>query len=87
MRGDTTAMRNTLYDGYEGPRLPREVQLRRLRRVIEKELTEKQRETLIAYYFQNKTMEQIARERGVKRSTVCRTLHRAEAMVRSCLCY
>ena len=80
-------MRNTLYDGYEGPRLPREVQLRRLRRVIEKELTEKQRETLIAYYFQNKTMEQIARERGVNRSTVCRTLHRAEARVRRCLRY
>ena len=80
-------MRNTLYDGYEGPRLPREVQLRRLRRVIEKELTEKQRETLIAYYFQNKTMEQIAKDRGVNRSTVCRTLHRAEARVRRCLRY
>ena len=80
-------MRNTLYDGYEGPRLPREVQLRRLRRVIEKELTEKQRETLIAYYFQNKTMDQIAKDRGVNRSTVCRTLHRAEARVRRCLRY
>ena len=33
-------MRNILFEGYEGPRLPREVQLRRLRRVIEKELTE-----------------------------------------------
>jgi len=80
-------MRNTLYDGYEGPRLPREVQLRRLRRVIEKELTEKQRETLIAYYFQNKTMDQIAKDWGVNRSTVCRTLHRAEARVRRCLRY
>ena len=80
-------MKNTLYEGYEGPRLPREVQLRRLRRVIEKELSEKQRETLIAYYFQNKTMEQIAKERGVNRSTVCRTLHRAEARVRRCLRY
>ena len=80
-------MRNTLFEGYEGPRLPREVQLRRLRRVIEKELTEKQRETLIAYYFQDKNIVQIAKERGVNRSTVCRTLHRAEARVRRCLKY
>lgn len=87
MKGDTAAMRNTLYDGYEGPRLPRQVQLRRLQRVIENELTDKQRQTLIAYYFQNQTMEQIAQDRGVCRSTVCRTLHRAEARVRRCLRY
>jgi len=29
-----------------------------------------------AYYFENKTMEQIAREQGVNRSTVSRTLKR-----------
>ena len=80
-------MRNILYEGYEGPRLPREVQLRRLKKVIENELTEHQRQVLIAYYFQNKTMAQIAQERGVCRSTVCRTLHRAEARVRRCLRY
>lgn len=80
-------MRNTLFEGYEGPRLPRQVQLKRLRRVIESELTQVQREILVAYYFQNRTMEQIARERGVCRSTVCRTLHRAEERVRRCLRY
>ena len=80
-------MRNTLYEGYEGPRLPRQVQLRRLNRVIEAELTPHQRETLVAYYFQNRTMAQIAAERGVCRSTVCRTLHRAENRVRRCLRY
>lgn len=80
-------MKNTLYDGYEGPRLPREVQLRRLKKVIDNELTDIQKEILIAYYFQNQTMEQIARARGVCRSTVCRTLHRAENRVRRCLRY
>ena len=80
-------MRNTLYEGYEGPRLPREAQLRRLSRVIESELTPRQRETLLAYYFGNRTMAQIAAERGVCRSTVCRTLHRAENRVRRCLRY
>lgn len=80
-------MRNTLFDGYEGLRLPREVQMRRLKRVIEAELTEIQRVTLEAYYFQNKTMDQIAKERGVCRSTICRTLQRAEKRVQRCLKY
>lgn len=80
-------MRNTLYDGYEGPILPRQVQLKRLQKVVASELTPIQREILVAYYFQQMTMEQIARERGVCKSTVCRTLHRAENRVRRCLKY
>ena len=80
-------MRNTLYEGYLGPRMPREVQLKRVQRVIREELTDLQREALIAYYFQEKTMEQIARERGVNKSSICRTLHRAEEKVRRYLKY
>jgi RNA polymerase sigma factor (sigma-70 family) len=80
-------MRNTLFDGYEGPRLPRQVQLKRIRRVIEAELTECQRRTLTAYYFRQMTIPQIAAEQGVNKSTVCRTLHRAEARLRRCLRY
>jgi RNA polymerase sigma factor (sigma-70 family) len=80
-------MRNTLFEGYEGPRLPREVQLKRLRRVIEAELTPCQRQTLISYYFRQMTIPQIAEERGVNKSTVSRTLQRAEARVRRCLRY
>lgn len=80
-------MRNTLFEGYEGPRLPREVQLRRLRRVIEVELTPRQKQTLTAYYFQQQTIPEIAREQGVNKSTVCRTLHRAEARLQRCLRY
>ena len=80
-------MRNILYEGYLGPRLPREVQLKRVRRVIEEELTPLQRETLTAYYFQELTITQIAAQRGVNKSTVCRTLHRAEAALRRFLKY
>ena len=80
-------MKSTLFDGYEGPRLPREVQLRRVKKVLEHELTEIQRRTLIAYYFRQMTMAQIAQEQGVNKSTVCRTLHRAEAKLRRCLKY
>ena len=80
-------MRNILYEGYQGIRLPREVQLKRVQRVIREELTPLQREALIAFYFQEQTITQIARERGVNKSTVCRTLHRAEEKLRRYLKY
>lgn len=80
-------MKNILYDGYLGPRLPRQVQLDRVQRVIREELTELQRQTLIAYYFQEQTIPQIAQERGVHKSTVSRTLKRAETKLRRYLKY
>ena len=87
MTGGITAVKNILYEGYLGPRLPRDVQLKRVQRVIQEELTPLQRQTLIAYYFQEQTMTQIAQERGVNKSTVCRTLHRAEKKLRRYLKY
>jgi RNA polymerase sigma factor (sigma-70 family) len=80
-------MRNTLYEGYRGPRLPKQVQLQRVQRVIREELTELQRQTLIAYYFQEQTIPEIAAERGVNKSTVSRTLRRAEEKLRRYLKY
>ncbi len=80
-------MKNTLYDGYQGPRMPRNVQLKRVKQVILEELTPLQRQTLTAYYFQQQTITQIARDRGVNKSTVCRTLHRAEEKLRRFLKY
>ena len=80
-------MKNILYEGYLGPRLPREVQLKRVQRVIQEELTPLQREALIAFYFQERTITEIAEERGVNKSTVCRTLHRAEEKLRRFLKY
>lgn len=61
--------------------------MNRVRRVIEEELTELQRQTLVAYYFQEQTIPQIAAERGVNKSTVSRTLHRAEEKLRRYLKY
>ena len=80
-------MKSTLYDGYKGIRLPREIQMKRVHRVIEEELTPLQREVLIAYYIQEQTIPQIARERGVQKSTISRTLHRAEDKLRRFLRY
>lgn len=80
-------MKSILFEGYLGPRLPREVQLGRVKRVIREELSERQRETLTAYYFRGLNMTQIAAELGVNKSTVCRTLHRAEDKLRKYLKY
>lgn len=80
-------MKNILYEDYQGPRLPREVQLARVNRVIEEELTQIQREILLAYYIQEQTIPEIARDRGVHKSTVSRTLRRAEGKLRRFLRY
>ena len=82
-----TEVKNIHYEGYQGIRLPREVQLKRVQRVRQEELTELQRQTLTAYYFQQQTIPQIAADRGVNKSTVCRTLHRAEEKLRRYLRY
>lgn len=80
-------MKNTLFDCCTGLKLPHEIQIRRMRQVIQEELTELQRYTLMAYYFEEKTLEQIANDRGVKKSTVWRTLKRAEDKLRRVLKY
>jgi RNA polymerase sigma factor (sigma-70 family) len=61
--------------------------LEQVRRVIREELTQLQREVIIAYYFQEKKIPQIARERGVQKSTISRTLHRAERRLKRYLKY
>ena len=80
-------MKNILYEGYQGIRLPKEVQLKRVQRVIREELTPLQREALLAYYFQEQKIAQIAKDRGVNKSTVSRTLRRAEEKLRRYLRY
>lgn len=80
-------MRNIPFDQTASVRLPRNVQLQRLNRVIREELTPLQRETLLAYYFQEQTIVEIALTRGVNKSTVCRTLHRAEQKLKRYLKY
>ena len=51
------------------------------------ELTELQRETILAYYFREQSIVEIAKERGVNKNTVCRTLHRAEEKLKRYLKY
>lgn len=50
--------------------------LKILRKVIEEELTERQREMITLYYFHKVNIPQIAERLGVNRSTVSRTISR-----------
>ena len=87
MIGGIIEMKNTLYEGYLGPRLPKQVQIQRIRDVIQHELTPLQRDTLLAYHIHGKSIPRIAGERGVHKSTVCRILKRAEDKLRRYLKY
>ena len=80
-------MKSILFEGAMLRQIPREQQIRRMKAVIREELTELQRYTVLAYYFENKTLLQIAEERCVNKSTVCRTLKRAENKLRRFLRY
>ena len=80
-------MKNIPFEQNASIRLPVKIQRQRLNRVIREELTEKQRQILLAYYFQDMSITEIAKLRGVHKSTVCRTLHRAEDRLRRFLRY
>ena len=59
-------MKNIRFD-LGGTERSREAQIQRIRRVIREELTPLQRYTLVAYYFRQKNMVQIAEERSFDR--------------------
>ena len=50
MTGGTGGMKNILYDNRWGLDLPREIQIQRILRVMEQELTEKQRDRMMRHY-------------------------------------
>lgn len=80
-------MRTTLYEGYLGPRMTPAMAKRRLKNVLEQELTEKQRQVVVGYYLENQNIVQLAARYGVNKSTIWRTLKRGENRMRRCLKY
>lgn len=50
--------------------------------IMEQELSFLQKQTLEDYYLKEMTIEQIARKRGVNKSTIQRTLKRGEGKIR-----
>ena len=71
-------MKNTRFRAGRFRRITRDRQAEQLQNLIRQELTELQHDTLIAYYVEGKTLPEIAGERNVNKSTVSRTLKRAE---------
>ena len=81
-------MKNILYNLLKSQsNQKRQVQMQRIREVIWNELTDLQRDAIIAYYFHRNTISEIAALRGVHKSTVSRTLRRAEEKLRRYLRY
>ena len=72
---------------YFGARLDRATQLRRVRRVIQRELSPRQKEVVEGIFYERLSQAELARRLGVHRSTVGRTLRRAEERLRRCLQY
>ena len=81
MIGDTGAMKNTRFEKMLSYQIPRGQQIQRLKALIQSELTDLQRYTIVAYYFEGKKLYQIARERGVNKSTVSRITITVNALI------
>ena len=58
-----------------------------LPKVIENRLSERQKECVRLYYFENMNMEQTAAVLGIERSSVSRTLKRARNRIKTSLEY
>ncbi len=58
-----------------------------LARAMREEVTQRQRQALFLYYVKGMNMREAGQVMGVDRSTVSRTLKRAEARLRRCLRY
>ena len=80
-------MRNTRYEAYMGNRISKEEAKKRISRVVAEEFSEVERYVLIASYLQEMNITDIALERGVHKSSVCRALHRAEQKLKRFLKY
>ena len=98
MKGDITAVKSTPYNIYgdmaawlRAHAEDNESDLRRLKRNLrlarEQELTARQRQLLRMRYEEDMSVTQIARELGVDKSTVSRTIARAKRRLYKCLRY
>lgn len=58
-----------------------ELAQRALRDILEHDLTDRQREMLMLYYYKGKNEEDVAQQLGVNKSTVSRTLDRAKKRI------
>lgn len=74
-------------DAAESNGSQRRLMIKVMRNVIENELSERQRQMITLYYFQKMNIPEIARELGVNRSTVSRTVSRGRRNIMEKLKY
>jgi RNA polymerase sigma factor (sigma-70 family) len=77
-------MANTRSDD---PRRDAQAMRKRIALVVDNELTDRQKYILTAYYWERKTLQVIADELGIQKSTVWRTLQRGKTRVAKYLKY
>ncbi len=80
-------MKSTPYEMFTNVRFPPEVQRRRIRTVIEHELTETQRRAILGHYFEGRTIRELALEQGVNPSSVWKAMQRGLRRMARCLRY
>lgn len=81
-------MRNIPYkEDEEIPIFPDSAMRQRVHRIIQQELTQAQRDVMFAYYFQELTLEEIAKYRGISKSSAWKLLRRAEETLKKYLKY
>ena len=80
-------MKNIPYELFSNVQFPPEVQRRRVRTVMEHELTETQRRAVQGYFFEGRSIRSMAQEQGVQPSSVWRALQRGLRRMARCLRY
>jgi len=80
-------MKSTPYELFTNVQFPPEVQRRRVRLVMEHELTETQRRAVQGYFFEGRSIRAMAADQGVQPSSVWRALQRGLRRMARCLRY
>ncbi len=80
-------MKSTPYEMFTNVRFPPEVQRRRVRTVMEHELTETQRRAIQGHFFEGRSIRELAREQGVQPSSVWKAIQRGLRRMARCLRY
>lgn len=80
-------MKNTPYELFTNLQFPPEIQRKRVRMVIEHELTDTQRRAVEGYFFEGRTIRAMALEQGVQPSSISRAIQRGLRRMARCLRY
>ncbi len=83
--GDRLAVTDIFERGTNSRQL--EIMKSELKRAIQSELTDRQREMVTEFYFEGLSVTEIANRRGLSKSTVSRHLSRARERLKSALKY